>query len=179
MENEIWRDIPGYEGLYQVSNLGRIKTLERIYFCGNHHSARIQREKLLKTTSVGGYKRVLITKNNKRKGYLVHRLVAIVFIPNPDNLPQINHKNEIKTDNRVENLEWCTAQYNNRYGNRRKKMILKNTNGKKSTPVICLETNIIYPSQSQVQRETGIPQSYISACCARKGKTKGLSFRML
>lgn len=101
---EIWKDIPGYEGLYQVSNLGNVK------------SFKCNKEILLKlnTNNVGYYCIGLSNKNTEWFG--VHRLVGMAFIPNPKNKPQINHKNNIKTDNRVENLEWCTGSYNALYG---------------------------------------------------------------
>lgn len=178
MQSEIWKDVPGFPG-YQVSNAGHVKCLEMAYYCGNKHSKRIRTEHIMSPVSLNGYLRIALTKGGKRISMLIHRLVALAFIPNPDGLPQINHKNEIKTDNRVENLEWCTAKYNNRYGNRRFLVSSKNTNGKKSTPVICLETNIVYPSQAQAQRETGIRQSDISACCLRRGKIHGYSFRKI
>lgn len=106
---EMWKDILGYEGLYQVSNLGDVRSLK--YAGGN-------KVKMLKQATVNGYKRVSLVKNGKGKNYLVHRLVAIAFIPNPDNLPIVNHKNEDKTNNNVNNLEWCTQEYNINYGTR-------------------------------------------------------------
>ena len=99
---EIWKDVVGYEGLYQVSNLGIVrnyKTLKEVKTCQWHK----------------GYERANLFKDNQRKGYYVHRLVAQAFIPNPKNLPIVNHKNEISTDNRVENLEWCDSKYNLNY----------------------------------------------------------------
>lgn len=108
-ENEEWRDIPNYEGLYQVSSLGKVKSLRDRY--GN------PREKILKLwKEKDGYLLVNFCKNGKKKTCTVHRLVANAFIENPNKLPMINHKNEIKYDNKVDNLEWCDAKYNNNYG---------------------------------------------------------------
>lgn len=105
---EIWKDIEGYEGLYQVSNLGKVKSLNY------NKTAKSELLKLRKNTN--GYTRVVLYKNRKAKDYQVHRLVAEAFIPNPNNYPIINHKDENKTNNRVDNLEWCTYLYNNTYG---------------------------------------------------------------
>ena len=116
---EIWKPIKGYEGLYEVSNLGRVKSLERI--CkGGHNSIRVVKEKILKQCYCGrdrDYLNVKLCKNSKSKTIQVHRLVATTFIPNPLNLPQVNHKKEFeKWNNSVDNLEWCTAKYNCNYG---------------------------------------------------------------
>ena len=101
---EIWMDIPGYDGLYQVSNFGRVARLS--------HGVR----KIRKFGASRGYDMVVLCKDGKTKGFLVHRLVAQVFIPNPKNLPCINHKDENKHNNAVSNLEWCNYTYNNNYG---------------------------------------------------------------
>lgn len=115
---EIWKDIHGYENLYQVSNTGKIKGLPRIDSNGRIYPERfLTPEKLRK-----GYLRVCLgSRKTGLRHYLVHRLVAMAFIPNPDSLPQINHKNENKADNRVENLEWCDNEYNHNYGERNKR----------------------------------------------------------
>lgn len=104
---EIWKHIEGFN--YEVSNYGRVR--------------RIETGKILKQyENKDGYLRVELRKKGKRKNYRVHRLVATAFISNPENLPQVNHKNEIKADNTVSNLEWCTAKYNNNYGTRIEKI---------------------------------------------------------
>lgn len=108
---EIWKDIEGYEGLYQVSNLGRVR---------NKHN-KILRYRI----SNCGYYRYALCKDGKYKYLSIHRLVAEAFIPNPDNLPCVNHKDENKKNNFVDNLEWCTSAYNNIYGTRRKRMAVK------------------------------------------------------
>ena len=101
---EIWKPIKGYESLYEVSNLGRVKSL------------KWGKERILRTDkSNNGYLRVVLCKDGKKKKYLVHRLVCESFLPNSNNLPEVNHKDENKTNNKVDNLEWCDRTYNNRY----------------------------------------------------------------
>ena len=126
---EIWKDIKKYEGLYQVSNLGRVKSLERIRKNGKNNFY-LKKERLLKQATQNiGYKFVVLYKDNGKKGYRVHRLVAETFIPNPNNYNCINHKDECRTNNKVDNLEWCTISYNNSYGTKleryRKNLIKK------------------------------------------------------
>ena len=115
MIEEIWRPIEGYEGLYEVSNTGIVRSLDR-YDSNNH----FLKGRILKLCAdKDGYLNVGLCLGNKEKKYKVHRLVAQAFIPNPDNLPQVNHKDEVKTNNRVENLEMCNAKYNSNYGSRK------------------------------------------------------------
>lgn len=116
---EIWKDIKGYEGLYQVSNLGRVKSLKRN--CkGGHGSNRIVNERILAQCNTGrdrDYKGVRLCKNKILKSFQIHRLVAEAFIPNSNNYPCVNHKKEFeKWNNKVSNLEWCTYKYNINYG---------------------------------------------------------------
>ena len=102
---EEWKEIPGYEGLYEVSNKGNVRN--------------VRRNKLLRLSKTNNrYIRVSLCKNGIKTGLTVHRLVAEAFIENPDNLPEVNHKDEDKTNNRVENLEWCDHKYNMNYGTR-------------------------------------------------------------
>lgn len=100
---EQWKDVVGYDGLYEVSNLGRIRNSKRKTLVTPFKNER-------------GYLRCELWKNNRRKRYRVHRIVANAWIPKIDGKTHINHINEVKTDNRVENLEWCTQAYNNSYG---------------------------------------------------------------
>lgn len=128
--NEEWRDIAGYEGYYQVSNLGRIRSLDRkIKTC--HNSYKTQKGSIKKlNTATSGYKCVNFYKdeeNNHYKTYRVHRLVALAFIPNPNNYPLVNHKDFDRTNNNVDNLEWCTYEYNNNYKDKSKpRKLLRN-----------------------------------------------------
>lgn len=111
--NEEWKDIKGFEGLYQISSSGKVKALPRRKNCNKGFGTI--KEHLMKYNTYGNcpYARVPLTdKNHIKKYYLVHKLVAQSFIPNPNNLPQINHKDGDKLNNRVENLEWCTISYN-------------------------------------------------------------------
>lgn len=130
--NEIWKDIEGYEGLYQVSNLGRVRSVDRIGGRGRRFNGRILKPKV----KTGGYLLVNFSKEGKRKMFSVHRLVAQAFIPNPEGLPQINHKDENPSNNRVENLEWCDGKYNCNYGirnERRVQTMIRNGNADPET----------------------------------------------
>lgn len=113
---EIWKDVEGYEGLYQVSNLGRVKSLTH-YIIKENYKPREVKGKILTPffDRPKGYMSVSLSKNNKIKLQRIHRLVAQAFIPNPDNLIQINHKDGNKSNNNVENLEWCSCKDNIRH----------------------------------------------------------------
>lgn len=115
IKTEIWRPILNYEGYYEVSSFGRVRSVDRIVQNGKW--TKPVRGRILKLNNNDGYMYCCLCKDGKTKQHKVHRLVAQAFIPNPDNLPYINHKNEDKGDNRVENLEWCTKWYNEHYGN--------------------------------------------------------------
>ena len=112
MEEEIWVDIKGYEGFYQVSNLGRVRSLDREIIYPDGHIHKCKGKVLKNYIGNTGYLFVTLTINSKTKRVRVHRLVAETFIPNPDNKPEIDHINTIKTDNRVENLRWVTSKEN-------------------------------------------------------------------
>ena len=115
MEKEVWKCVTGYEGIYEVSNLGRVRSLERIV--RKWDGVRTSKGKILSpATNLHGYLFVQLYKNGRCEMKTIHRIVATAFIPNTDNLPQINHKDENKKNNRASNLEWCTAKYNNNYG---------------------------------------------------------------
>ena len=164
--NEIWKDIPNYEGLYQASNLGRIKSLERTDVLG-----RRLKEKILKPQiNRSGYYQVGLWKNSNEKFYLVHRLVWIAFNGQiPEGL-QVNHISERKSENRLSNLNLMTSKENTNYGTG-----IERRTKSKSKPVLqfTLEDILIkeYPSIKQAERETGFSHQNICACCNGKYKT--------
>ena len=162
---EEWRDIKGFEGRYMVSNLGRVKSLERMKWCGlNGGCYRTVSEKILKGRDSGdGYLKVNLYKDGKVKECRINRLVAQAFLPNPDNLPEVNHKDKIRTNNRVDNLEWCTRQYNVEYSKAKPVIGIKKVSG------LILE----FPSAMEAERQTGINNSNIIACCNGKRKSAG------
>ena len=158
---EIWKPIVGYDG-YEISNLGRVKSL------GNN---KTRKEKILKSRKhKDGYLYVGFYKEGKPKMFSVHRLVAKAFIPNYDNLPQVNHINEDKTDNRVENLEWCSIEYNINYGSRNEKVTKS-----KSIPILQFSKTGDFIKKwdgiRQVEKELGFNSTHISKCCKGKRKT--------
>lgn len=110
MEN--WKEIKGYEGLYEVSSEGRIRIMSKTYLSGRGKYVRRVEESIMKPSYSNGYQQVTLSKDKLRKSYKVHRLVADAFIPNPDNLPCIDHINTVRTDNRVDNLRWCSHKDN-------------------------------------------------------------------
>lgn len=162
MREELWKDIKGYEGLYKVSSLGQIKSLTRLLSDG-----RVWKEHILSQETNYGYKRVVLVKNNIKKHYRVHKLVAQAFIPNPYKYTIINHKDENKANNNIENLEWCSSKYNSNYGNCKYKIA-----NKLSKPVMQYTKNFellnTYKSLSEVGRQTGYSIGYISQCCNGK-----------
>ena len=129
MSKEIWRNIEGYDNRYMVSSMGRVMAKPYRYMRKNPAgfiSEYVRKPVVLKQNELNGYKRVCLS-NSGAKNVLVHRLVAEAFIPNPDMLPEVNHKNWNRSDNRVENLEWCTVQQN-----RQRRLALKSRSDNRS-----------------------------------------------
>lgn len=167
---EIWKDIEGYEGFYQVSNLGNVRSL-------NWGKQGYVRNLYLKHHP-RGYRQVELVKNGKRKMLTVHRLVAQAFIPNPDGLTSINHKDEDKTNNRVENLEWCDKRYNFWYSwdlhhtSRPMKKVRKRTNSSYSNHLnkvaqLNLDGTVvrIWDNIASIKRELSFNNWSITQCC--------------
>ena len=154
---EIWKDIKDYEGHYQVSNLSRVKSI------------KFGKERILKpVTDRHGYSIVGLWKNNKQKTYKVHRLVAEAFIPNPYNLPQVNHKDENPLNNNVNNLEWCNSKYNCNFGTRIERITKRRS---KTVLQYDLEGNFIREWKSTAEcGRNGFNQAHVAACC--QGKLK-------
>lgn len=171
MEEE-WRDIKGYEGYYQVSNMGRVKSLDR-YVKTNKGGKTLLKSKIMKPMERKGYMRVSLTKNNFDKTYSIHRLVGIAFIPNPDNKPQINHINGNRSDNRVENLEWCTNGENQKHAYKigLHKVLGKGGRAKRPVKKIDIDTGKcidIYPSLTDAARNCCGDMPNIRLCCLGK-----------
>lgn len=150
---EIWKDITGYEGYFQVSNLGNFRSLDRIIKYKNSGTRLYPGKPLLKETTLDGYQRIVLMKEAIKRRFMCHRLVAQEFIPNPENKPFINHINGDKSDNMVENLEWCTQSENELHSFR----TLGNTMANKTYPkrIKCIETDTIFPSMLQTIKWIG------------------------
>lgn len=198
---EIWKDIQGYEGYYQVSNLGRVKSLKRKVY-GIRPYPITKKEKILSQSKTGrdrDYLFVSLSRDKITKHINVHRLVAKAFIPNPNNYPCVNHINEFeKWNNSIENLEWCTYKYNNNYGTCIERRVqhtdynkkVLNTNYKlagiksgiarsKKVYQFTLKLELVKVwGSSQECKINGFSQSCVNACCLNKRKThKGFIWR--
>lgn len=121
----IWHDIKGYEGVYQVSDSGAVRSLDRIITSSNGRKLHYKGHILAQSKNSKGYRQVQLNSHGKFQSFRIHRLVAEAFIPNPKNLPQVNHKDEDKGNNHVNNLEWCDNLYNCRYGTKSKRQAEK------------------------------------------------------
>ena len=162
---EEWRDIKGYENMYQISNMGNVKSL---------NYKQTGREKIMKSlVDKDGYLFVCLCKNRKVKPFKVHRLVAQAFISNPNNYPCVNHKDENKQNNCVSNLEFCTVKYNNIYNGRQKRIAEKLSKPVLKIDPISNEIVAEFPSIKEVERQLGYNQGNISKCCKGKHKTCG------
>jgi hypothetical protein len=171
---EIWKDIEGFEGCYQVSNYGRIRSLRNQR--GIRKVPKILKPEIMKK----GYLRIPLRKNYCQKHVMVHRLVAIAFVPNPLSLPYVNHKDEDKSNNLASNLEWCTNEYNENYGTRNLRTGLSR---RKPIVVYDAKGNFIaeYPSINDAAAFYGINASRLAYYCrglsgTKREELKGLRF---
>jgi hypothetical protein len=169
---EEWKDVKGFEGLYQISNMGRVKSLAR-YKKNNRGSRSLIGETILKQSKNNrGYCRIYLCKDAHKKAFSVHRLVADAFVPNPNNFTEVNHKDEDKQNNCADNLEWCDSNYNINYGTHNKRISLT-----KGCVVQAFDKygNFVmeFHSMSEAGRKTGIPQQNISRCISGKCETAG------
>ncbi len=180
---EEWRDIKGHEGIYQVSNLGRVKSLDRIIKYINGKSVCTKGKYINGYDNANGYWYVdLYGHDKKRKKKGVHVLVAQAFIENPNNHTQVNHKDEKRSNNRWDNLEWCTSKYNNNYGNHAEKSRLahigknKGKHNVKSKKVICLTTVKVFDCIREASEYYNIEnlRSHISGFC--NGNKKNFNY---
>lgn len=168
-EEEIWKDVKGYEDLYEVSNFGRVKSKDRrVKVVHKSTFYKNLKGKMLKPINTIGYDKVALCKEGRKKYHNIHRLVAEAFIPNENNLPIVNHKDESRNNNHVDNLEWCTHQYNITYGTAPSRK-----DKKLSLPVVGTHvltgTKITFPSMTEAGRN-GFVQSAISLCCRGEKK---------
>lgn len=175
---EEWRDIKGYEGLYKVSNLGNVRSLDRWVVSKDGKRRFFAGQAVKSVKESNGYSRVNLYREGSAKKISVHRIVALAFLPNPQNLPQVNHINEDKADNRAENLEWCTCEHNGNHGTRGariSKTLTGRFNHPKKSKRICAisdgKTVFEFPSIHEAGRQLGIPSSNIVACLSGKQKT--------
>ena len=162
---EIWKEIPGYEGYYEISNVGRVRSLTRTITCKDGRQYTMKGDIKFLSLNNKGYYMVNLYKNDKGKKVFVHRLVAEAFIPNPNNLPVVNHKDENPLNNNVDNLEWCTQKYNINYGTNRERSAQKHSN-----PIIMCDKETHEPIKEFLNmriatEELGHPASCQSSIC--------------
>lgn len=175
--DEIWKPIKGFEYKYEVSNFGRVKTISHTVNFKDGRSYHVKNKMLNPIMTNRGYKVVAFSDGKKKRQYFVHRLVAEAFIPNPNNYPIINHKDENRSNNIVSNLEWCTYKYNTNYGNCKKKI-----SESEIIPVNAYLMNGDYVGQfnslTDAANKLNVFVQNISKCCKKKIKyTRGYVFR--
>ena len=170
-EQEVWKPVVGYEGYYEVSNLGRVRSVDRTVRCCGLGLRTLKSKMRPAQKRTNGYLYVSLCKDGKHDMRSIHRLVAEAFIPNPDNLPCVNHKDETRTNNNVGNLEWCTAAYNSAYGTARLRASDKRA---KPVAIIVYDQEIArFRCALDAEHLTGINHCDISSCAHGKIKTAG------
>lgn len=169
MQDEIWRPVVGYEDCYEVSNLGRLRTVGHIieYSDGRRRHVRGGRIISYGKPKSNGYYIKCLQMGSTKKYVTIHRLVATAFIPNPDNLEQVNHKNGVKTDNRASNLEWVSRSENSIHSS----YVLGNESSLKKRRVLCVESGTVYPSVHAAARENGFDARNFRYACGNANRT--------
>ena len=181
---EVWKAIEGYEGIYEVSSLGRVRSIDRdIYQVGRWGKVMKVRQpgKMIAQHANNGYKRVALYRDGQGKWSFVHRLVATAFVPNPDDKPYINHKDENRSNNVPENLEWCTMAENNLYGGHVERTQSANIANRQAIEQVDASGNVVatFESITSAAHQTGIPISSVSQCLSGKlRQTHGFTFRI-
>ena len=161
------KPVRGYEGFYEVSSFGKVFSMDRSVRIPNGKILHFKGREIKSSISTSGYLVVGLHKDGKQHMRYIHRLVAEAFIPNIDNYDQVNHKNEVKTDNRVDNLEWCNGKYNSNYGTGKER-----ARAKRGNPVCCYKDNILihsFKSETEAARKFMVSVTSISAAL-RKGE---------
>lgn len=172
---EVWKDIPNYEGLYQLSNLGNARSLNRYVNHSKNPNFKVLKKGKTLSLCIGsnGYINLILSKNNKTTTKSLHKLIAKMFLPNPNNYPCVNHINGIKTDNRVENLEWCSFSHNSKEAFRTGLSIQKRGKENPASKKVIqydLDGNFLkeWGSLGEIQRKTKLSKANVSKCCQQK-----------
>lgn len=180
MAEEMWKDIKDYEGLYQVSSYGRVRSLDRIHTYVKHYAGKDViathhfKGRILSTGHSSGYLSVVLAKDGSTKTFLVHRLVAQAFIPNPENKPQVNHTNGDHQKNDVDNLEWSTEKENQQHAV--KLGLHSRSHNKYKVKVKCVDTGDTFESMADAERWLNCPSGKISAAIIANQKVRGYTF---
>lgn len=170
---EEWRDIPKYEGLYEVSNTGKVRSVTHYSRNNINGGERLVRGRILSAFKMpSGYMQVKLSRNDKREKHYIHRLVACAFLSNDNNLLEVNHIDGNKGNNNVNNLEWVSHKDNLIHAVRMRMT-------KKANPVLCVETNKQYNSMSEAERDTGINKHFIKTSCDTGIAYKNLHWRRI
>lgn len=169
MIQEIWEPISGYEGLYEVSNLGNVRSVDRVVISSRQVNRRLKGKLLSPSINNRGYQYVNLVKGGRSKSVTIHKLVALAFIPNPKDKPCIDHINAIRTDNRSENLRWCSHRENQNFpiATSKRKVTRVNMYTKKG------EFVKQFKSITDAEREIGVSHSNICASCAGRRNEAG------
>lgn len=174
MEN--WKPAPGYDGIYEVSDCGNVRRIAYFDSASLAHHGHMLYKNMKQTISKAGYYRIKLMNGGTPKIEIVHRLVAKAFIPNPNDLPCVNHIDGVKAHNYASNLEWCTYEDNGAHAYALGLRVMKNKKGSMRTAMIDPRTGEIlkvFPSGHEASRQTGIAQTHIQACCKGRERIAG------